>query len=316
MSLSIGLLGLGAIGTVMASYWSKHRVFVLGRSTSSPSQAGIKCPLRRSLTYGPAILNQHPEWPEALTLSLPQWNHQRLDWLVVTTKAGDTQEALLPYASQLHRVERILLLQNGMGQHEQLAHWLKKQGLPCELWRGISTDGAYRLDKTRVMYAGLGHVWVGQHRSNPARLCTLPTDCRLPHTEVVTDILARQREKLAINAVINPLTAHYRCLNGELASNIRYRQQLQALATEVEQFFLQQGWPLQENLFDRVIQIALSTAQNRSSSLQDVLANKATELRHISGYLLTQASTAAIELPLTRALMDQINDSTEHGKRF
>ncbi|MDP2548546.1 ketopantoate reductase family protein [Oceanobacter sp. 4_MG-2023] len=304
MTLSIGLLGLGAIGTVMASYWRQHRLYVLGRSPQSPTMATP--PLERTLQYGPDIRASHPEWPETLTLSLPPWNHQRLDWLMITTKAGDTLDALLPYASKLHQVDRILLLQNGMGQHEQVAHWLKEQGQSCELWHGISTDGAYRLENNSVIYAGLGDVWIGLPSAQANGLPRQITS-HLPHTQVVSDILTRQRQKLAINAVINPLTACYRCLNGALISNPEYRAPLHSLAIEIEQLYQHQGWPLPDQLPERVTQIALSTADNRSSSLQDVLANRPTELDHICGYLLAQASAAKIDLPLTRALMDQLN---------
>ena len=116
------------------------------------------------------------------------------------------------------------------------------------------------------------------------------------------------REKLAVNAVINPLTAVLRCHNGELVSNPLYLPQLQALAAEVADLYQQLHWPLSQNLSERVQQVAQATAANRSSTLQDILAARPTELVFICGYLQQQAQSLGLTLPLTARLMRQLSD--------
>ena len=96
-----------------------------------------------------------------------------------------------------------------MGQQDQIATWLTSESLTCELWAGTSTEGAFTDDDGVVHYAGQGETWAGSWHSETTGV-TLP-----PGIISDPDIRQRLRAKLAINASINPLTALYRCRNGE-----------------------------------------------------------------------------------------------------
>ena len=285
----IGILGLGAIGTLMAWHWRQHTVVALQRSDSTTQSS------QRQLT----LLNG-----EHTRFTLPSWQDTELDWLVITTKAAQTLTALAPWQPQLHRVKRLLLLQNGMGQQQEVEQWLADQQLDCEVWQGISTEGAFRSSPEHVVYAGSGHTVIGTAHGGPTEQVLLP-----PQLQTVSDIQQRQREKLAINAVINPLTGLLRCRNGELVSNLHYRQQLIELATEVQSLYRHLGWTLATNLVDRALQVAEATGHNKSSTLQDILADRPTELAYICGYLLNLAEPSNWPLPITqrvyRALQQQ-----------
>jgi 2-dehydropantoate 2-reductase len=291
--LSIGLLGTGAVGTLMASHWRQHRVFALPRDQASAVTLNLYIPNNEAG-------EQQLQW------ALPCWQGEALDWLVVTTKAADTLSALQPWLGRLPQVKNLLLLQNGMGQQQQCADWLTQQELPVRLWAGISTAGGYRrtannAQGSEVVYAGAGQTIAGRWCGNDSEDTQLP-----PDIEAVSDIHNRMREKLAVNAVINPLTAILRCHNGELVSNPLYLPQLQALAAEVDNLYQQLHWPLSQDLTGRVEQVALATAANRSSTLQDILAGRTTELPYICGYLQQQAHNLGLSLPLTDRLMQQL----------
>ena len=299
--LSIGLLGTGAVGTLMASHWRQHRVFALPRDQASAITLNLYLPNNEAA-------EQQLQW------TLPCWQGEPLDWLVLTTKAGDTLTALKPWLSHLPRVNNLLLLQNGMGQQQQCADWLAQHRLPTKLWAGISTAGAYRRaaknpQGSEVVFAGAGQTIAGRWaQENPADNDNTDTTPLPPGIEAVRDIPARMREKLAVNAVINPLTAVLRCHNGELVSNPLYLPQLQALAAEVADLYQQLHWPLPQDLSERVQQVAQATAANRSSTLQDILAARPTELVFICGYLQHQAQSLGLTLPLTARLMRQLSD--------
>ncbi len=303
--LSIGLLGMGAVGTLMASHWRQHKVFALPRDHKSVLTLNLFTPAAQTAEQQTA---EHQQW------QLPCWQGEPLDWLVLTTKAGDTLAALKPWLSHLPRVNNLLLLQNGMGQQQQCADWLAQHRLPTKLWAGISTAGAYRRaannpQGSEVVFAGAGQTIAGRWaQENPADNDNTDTTALPPGIEAVRDIPARMREKLAVNAVINPLTAVLRCHNGELVSNPLYLPQLQALAAEVADLYQQLHWPLPQDLSERVQQVAQATAANRSSTLQDILAARPTELVFICGYLQQQAQSLGLTLPLTARLMRQLSD--------
>lgn len=286
--LSIGLLGCGSVGTLMAWHWRTCNLSVLPRDGRSDAN------LRLQTRSG-----------DVQAMHLPCWQGQPLDWLAVTTKAGDTLTALKIWRHHLPAVKRLLLLQNGMGQQDETAQWLQQHALSCELWAGISTEGAYRSQDAQgplVIYAGEGSNVAGRWQAEQTQAdCPLPPGIRL-----VSDIRTPAQEKLAVNAVINPLTGLLRCTNGELADNPDYRRQLLALADEIAGLYRHLGWTLSTPLPGRALAVAQATAANRSSTLQDILAGRATELPCITGYLLHCADRINYPLPLTQALYQQL----------
>ena len=83
--LSIGLLGTGAIGSVMALHWASQHLFGL------PRQRGQKTCVRIKTLAG-----------DRQVLNIPPWQGQTLDWLVVTTIPGPTQPLSLDLRLFLH----------------------------------------------------------------------------------------------------------------------------------------------------------------------------------------------------------------------
>lgn len=294
MTSHIGILGMGAIGSLMAFHWRELTTFAVQRDGT---------PCRRTL------IDQNNA---AHPLTLPAWQGEDLDWLVVCTKAADTLSALQTLAPALGAIERILLIQNGMGQQQQVANWLAKQKHQPELWVGSSTEGAYRQTDSVVVYAGIGQTVIGSwHDQQQA------DDIALPNTMLVDNMHERLISKLAVNAVINPLTAYYRCRNGELLSNEQRASHLQQLAEEVEALYLALAWPLPSPWLPYVCGIALATAHNRSSTLQDILAGRAHELAYINGYLQPFAQQQGIEMPKHNELITALSvkplDLCEHN---
>ncbi|MCY0963864.1 ketopantoate reductase family protein [Parathalassolituus penaei] len=288
MTVSIGILGLGAVGTLMAHHWQQHCLYALTRQQQEAS-----CRLEDEGSLA--------------TLHLPAWQGESLDWLLVCTKAAATLDALQLWRPRLAAVKRLLLLQNGMGQHQQVQQWLDQQGLSCELWAAISTEGAWRRDDGVIVRAGKGEILAGRipisinSEKSPDTTVTAPAPCK-----TVDNIQQYQREKLAVNAVINPLTALYRCRNGELLEHPDYYPHFKALCAEIGDLYQQLGWPLAFDPLTRISAVAKATATNRSSTLQDHLAGRPDELAYITGYLLEQAAAATIELPLCAQLWQQV----------
>ena len=122
--------------------------------------------------------------------------------------------------------------------------------------------------------------------------------------------------KLAINCVINPLTALYGCRNGELATSA-YRPVLQSLCEEVTFACRAAGHgDAVESLLDTALQVIGSTADNRSSMLQDVLKGQRTEIDFINGFLVRAAAVPAPQLPLNRRLIREIKDKERPGDSY
>lgn len=285
--MNIGILGLGSLGTLMAYHWRALSLFALPRTAVSYVSLQVQ--------------NNDHLWQA----QVPRWQGEPLDWLVVCTKAADTLSALQHWQHSIPQAKNILLLQNGLGQQQQAASWLTELQLNIPLWAAMCTEGAYR-QQNKVIYAGVGKTIVGLWPEGDVSTNT-QFDAPLPQTELTNNIKQHLLNKLAINAVINPLTAHYRCKNGELVNTPEYKEHLLALSEEVAGLYNRLNWPLSQSLPELAEQVALATAANTSSTLQDVLAGRNTELPFICGYLLEQAQAIGYDLPLTQYLYGQLS---------
>lgn len=279
------LLGAGALGSLAAGYLLKagHQVEVLRR----PHQIGDSLIRHLQLASG-----------KTTSFRLPLVTPSSIHHLLVATKAGDTATALLPWRAALADNLVIVSLQNGMGQWDGV-------DLPAgaQLITAITQSGASRQgDSVRV--AAENATVMGDGRvAAPDWLVAWKNGW--PQLVWREGIIRAQWQKLAVNAVINPLTASLRCQNGGLLQP-EYLPLLRALAAEVDQVFsaLATDWP--NDTLQRACEVAGKTASNTSSMLADVLAGRPTEIAFINGWLLRQAKQRGIEAPLNQQLFEQL----------
>jgi 2-dehydropantoate 2-reductase len=219
-----------------------------------------------------------------------------IDRLLVLTKAQSVETAIAEVAHRLHSGSVVLILANGMGFEPRLP-------AGAVLARGTTTEGAYRREDGSVVHAGEGVTAIGLpgHGGGPPGWFQ-DSWGRLPRCEWRSDIDTLLWRKLAINCVINPLTALHRCRNGAL-SDPPLRREAEALLAEVADACRALGQTAATcGLEEELWRVVAATAANRSSMLQDVLARRPTEIAAISGFLLRQAEAQAISLPRTRQL--------------
>jgi 2-dehydropantoate 2-reductase len=277
------LLGAGSLGTLAAS-----RLCAAGISLKVIGRSGTT--LQRTLL-----------WPDGQVshLMLEPAADEPIRHLLVAVKAGDTRSALLPLLTRLHPDVEILLLQNGMGALDTVP-------LPAgaRVFHLVTTDGAFR-QQDQVTVVAQNQTLLGDGSSSPPDwLASLQP--HWPGLRWCQDIARVQWQKLAVNAVINPLTALYRCRNGELLDGGERQLYMAQLANEVDRLLahLYPDWC--PDTLERSIVIARQTAANTSSMLADVLAGRRTELAYINGYLLQQARHYHLSLPTHEQLVRRL----------
>ena len=98
-------------------------------------------------------------------------------------------------------------------------------------------------------------------------------------------LLEKQWLKLAINCVINPITALFDIKNGDVL-DARFTAIIDQLLDEIVQVAFLKGVTLQKQaLVDTVTMVANKTANNSSSMRCDILENRATEVEYINGFI-------------------------------
>jgi len=129
------------------------------------------------------------------------------------------------------------------------------------------------------------------------------------------DITVAQWRKLAINCVINPLTALHGCRNGELADNRELSKLVIAMCREVALIGAAAGQGTAIAELERVVfNVIRHTAQNRSSMLQDIEAGRHTEIDYINGYAVRVATQHGVDTPLNRQILQEVRELERRGK--
>lgn len=206
---------------------------------------------------------------------------------------------------------QLVLSHNGMAATEHILSLLKPmQGL----WFLTTTHGALKQD-TGVHHTGQGQSVLAPLNAaakNQLLAVHQAMDIALGPVTLTDDIMPFLWHKLAINAVINPLTALHNCNNGELA-NAHYQQQIHQILTEVCLVATAAGYPLQlTTMLEKAQQVIHSTAENFSSMQQDIAHKRRTEIDAINGYIVTLAAGYNINVPLNTQLTQQVLQLQHH----
>jgi len=242
--------------------------------------------------------------------------------VVLATKSHDTRAVLDALTPVLEPTTPLLLLQNGFQAQPRIS----------ERWVGpvlcaSTIEAAYRpmpgSDRASspssspssnpssnpaspdVIHAAAGETWIGDLGDRHTALATAVAESLSQAGIAATscpDIRQRLWQKLAINAVINPLTASHHVRNGELA-RAEFQPRIVKLISEIDRIMQAEnvqppaaGW---RALIDSVIE---ATAANQSSMLQDVLAGRPTERDAILGPLIDASLRHGLATPEILAL--------------
>jgi len=230
------------------------------------------------------------------------------DLLLVTLKAWQVSDAVRALATPLPRASPIMLLHNGMGTIEELRH------VHQPLLMAITTHAARR-DGNVIVHVASGMTHIGPARDQEGDYSYLADRFQqvLPDVAWHDNIRPQMWHKLAVNCVINPLTALLDCPNGELK---HHPEEVATLCAEVAAVVEREGIHTSvDDIRYYVEEVIESTAQNISSMLQDIRALRHTEIDYITGYLLKRARAHGISVPENVRLYEQVKRKESEYER-
>jgi 2-dehydropantoate 2-reductase len=289
----IAILGAGSLGRLWAATLPARQVAFVPRPGQTPD---------------PVCYRFQPLDGESVSVTVPWLKRgQSPHLLLVTTKAGDTLEALTAALPSIAESTSIVLFQNGLGSQQQVAEaWPDRPVLAAS-----TTEGANRPEPGLTVHAGRGDTWVGALNGAGQPLVErvarhLAESGLKVHPE--HEILGKLWQKLVINAGINAFTALLDCPNGEILEHPFYQQWIDPLCQEISNLLMATGQPEQapEALRERIEAVARKTAANTSSMRADVLAGRATEIDFINGYLARLGWHHGIPAPVNQMLTERV----------
>ncbi|HSD85200.1 MAG TPA: 2-dehydropantoate 2-reductase [Anaerolineae bacterium] len=209
---------------------------------------------------------------------------------LVLVKAWQTERVAGQLKECLAEDGLAVTLQNGLGNRETLARSLGLNRVAL----GVTTTGATLLGPGRVRSGGEGIISMERHQAL-GPLETALTSANFD-VEIVEDAQSLIWGKLVISAAINPLTALLRVPNGELLERPSAREMMGTLAGEVAR--VAEAEKIRLPFPDPIAaaeEVALKTAANHSSMLQDVLRGAPTEIDAICGAVVKIAQKHNID---------------------
>ncbi|SJN56131.1 2-dehydropantoate 2-reductase [Vibrio ruber DSM 16370] len=285
--MNILVIGPGAIGSLWAIKLQQdgHQVAVFGRQTDSEYQC----------QFDESCYTFNNRQADDVT---------HADLILVTVKAWQVASALDSLPQPINPDTIIMLMHNGMGSLDTIGSLLQTN--PVLL--ATTTHGAFKPSSSQLIHTGQGETLIGAANAQGGRCQFLRDvfDHALPAVHWHPQIEHALWRKLAVNCVINPLTAIHQCPNGELARP-EYQAIITRLIAEVSTVMTAESIPVNlEQLTAHIYQVIHATSKNQSSMHQDVYYRRKTEIDFITGYLIRSATKHGIAVPENDTLYQHI----------
>jgi len=285
--MDVVVFGAGSLGSLVGGLLAReHEVTLVGRDphVAAVREGGLRVTGAVEAAVEPAATT------DGAGLSA--------DVVVVTVKAFDTAAAARTLATGAF--DAAVSLQNGLGNEATLSG-----ALACPVLAGTATYGAELVEPGVVRCTGVGEVAVGARdggSSAHADRVGAAFETAGVETTVAGDMPGRLWRKLAANAGVNGVTALARTDNGAVLAGDAAVVAADA-ARETARVADAAGVDLGESAAVAAMRsVAGDTADNASSTLQDVRAGRRTEVDAINGAVVERGDDLGVATPVNRTL--------------
>lgn len=285
---SVALIGLGAIGTVLAAQFLKtmHRQFSVIADTNRQQQ------LRQNgiIFNGERCDLDFAEGPQ--------------DLILVATKATGLSEALDTIAPFVGPQTLIISLLNGIDSEDTVTERFGKEHVLYSYFLGHPS----MREGNRITHDGNYQIYFGEATNRPGALSDKVTAVKrvfdktgIPY-KIPEDMISALWQKFVINIGCNQTTALLRRPYGHLQRNERAMALAVGMMTEAQRVAERLEIAGAQDMVRRAVEVIESmNPEGKSSMLQDVEAGRTTEIDIFAGTLCRLADRLHIPVPLNRA---------------
>lgn len=232
------------------------------------------------------------------------------DVVLVCVKSRDVEQGLKNALPILEQHTTLVTFQNGISHLDALG----RIPLPLPPAIGVTALGATLKGPGHVCHGGSGITRMGfPDAVSPARQDGLDRVIELfrqagLEAQSVRNILDFVWAKLLVNVGINALTVIHDCRNGALLDIPAAREDLVRAVEEGMRVASSLHITLPDDPVGQALAVCRATADNISSTLQDVRRRRPTEIEAINGALLKKGEDAGIDMPVNRKLVERIKE--------
>ncbi len=290
--MKVGIVGSGAVGSLFAAHLAQ--LDEVETWVYDVSQAHVDAINANGLRL--TGVGEVHSYPRATTEAgeLPA-----LDFGIVATKGMHTGSAIKATAGAFAD-GAVCSVQNGIGNEEVIADFVPR------VIRGTTFPAGKLLEPGVVQWDTAGKTWIGPFEPKPAtmgqvrKLADLLTRSGM-ETLALEDARGAQWTKLIFNAASNALCSLTRLPHGRAALNEYVRWVMDGVIEEGKAVAAALGIAMEKDpaeLLEESIEVALD---HKPSMLQDVLAQRPTEIDQLNGGLVHFGREVGVPTPLNQA---------------
>jgi 2-dehydropantoate 2-reductase len=296
------IYGGGAVGLGLASCLLKSgcSVDIIAREKTTRS-------LRKEGLIRTGIFGEYHAEPMEFGCyaSLNELKKQTCDYMLVCTKSFDSYQAakdIHEHKSLFNERTKIVLFQNGWGNAEVFTAFFDKQTIYTA--RVITGFQRHKPNEVEItVHADSIHIGslFGANLSAVRELAEAINKGDIP-CEITDGIGKDIWAKMLYNCALNPLGAILDVPYGKLAEHESTRSIMDGIAGEIYAVMAKAGyethWKSAKDFLDVFYsKLVPDTARHKSSTLQDIVSKKPTEIDALNGAVIKLAETFAVPVP-------------------
>ncbi|SDN57879.1 ketopantoate reductase [Methylobacterium phyllostachyos] len=285
--LSIAVVGAGAVGCYYGFLLARagHAVTLIGRPALVEA-VRAKGLVREDATGTASVAVRATTAAEGVVGA---------DLVLVCVKSDDTEAAGAMIAPHLGPSASVLSLQNGVDNAERLATVLGRPVVPVAVY--VATE---MLGPGHVLHNGRGDLIVGASAAS-AQIAAAFTAAGIP-TAVSERALDALWGKLILNCAYNALSALTQLPYGRLVQGEGVIASMTDVVRECVTVADAAGVSVAPDILDRVLDLSITMADQRSSTAQDLARGRRSEIDHLNGYVVRKGAELGIPVPANRML--------------
>jgi 2-dehydropantoate 2-reductase len=238
---------------------------------------------------------------------------RQADLVLFCVKTPDTESTAKELAAHLAPGAAVVSLQNGVDNAERIHAAAGIPAIPAVVYIGVSMEGP-----GRVKHSGRGDLILGRIEGQPqeqdvARIARLFENAGVP-CRVSANIQVDLWTKLLMNCAYNAISALGEAKYGHLARNPWTRRVLTQTIEEVVAVANAAGIGIDRAaMLESALQLAGPMDQAVSSTAQDILRGKRTEIDALNGYVVRRGQELGVATPVNETLHALIKLREEAG---
>jgi len=293
------LVGLGAIGSVIYKRLALKNYTTVCLTSVKSSKLIRRKGLRVKLSTEESLKLQDCEVYGELT------EKQIFDRCIIAAKTWVNEFLADDLVKHLKSSASILFLQNGLNIEDPFLKFDNN----WRIFRGLTSLAAYRKHNNEAFEASVGETKIGPINNNDIDLLTewkeILTDIGL--NVVLSDNIRKDIWlKTMVNCTIGPLSAITELKNGEILKDAFLSRIVDSIIQEMLSVVPKDLGITYEDSIQLIRKITEETARHKSSMLQDIEAERRTEIDVLNSEITRLAKSKGVKAPINTKIVDLI----------